>query len=435
MSIVVFGGMFGAAALLWILWPLIGRSGVTESQRPEGAPDDIAERTLLLYQELEEIDLEHEQGDLTAAEYASLREAQKQRVISLLQARQREAGALSAARERGDADELSDAIEAEVLRIRARRRGQLDESAGQSAAAEAPASAMARGVHWLWIGVPALLVLIAFGGIFQLYRASSRTLTEQTPVARVDAAALVDFAFVAPDQVLLANANGLLESRDGGWAWTQSSLDAVPVAMAVSPAGAGVAYVFSEDSVHISADAGRTWQAVTGTLPGAEILAAAVNPYVPTEVYASFAAAGLQRSRDGGRTWEAVATPDNEAIVAIYVGGIPPLLFIAVESGRVLASSDEGETWAAASGAVTMALRGPVRALSGAPDGSVLYAAAHTGLFMSTADGQTWVDLPLRKPLVAVAADPANDRTVLAVTETGEVYRSTDGGIAWRNEQ
>jgi len=122
--------------------------------------------------------------------------------------------------------------------------------------------------------------------------------------------------------------------------------------MAVSPAGAGVAYVFSEDGVHVSADAGRTWQAVTGTLQGAEILAAAVNPYVPTEVYASFADAGLQRSRDGGRTWEAVATPDNEAIVAIYVGGIPPLLFIAVESGRVQASSDEGETWAAASGAV-----------------------------------------------------------------------------------
>ena len=97
-------------------------------------------------------------------------------------------------------------------------------------------------------------------------------------------------------------------------------------------------------------------------------------------------------------------------------------------------SSDEGDTWRAASGAVTMALRGPVRALSGAPDGSMLYAAAHTGLYISTAAGQTWVDLPLRKPLVAVAVDPTDDRTVLAVTETGEVYRSTDGGIAWRNE-
>jgi len=32
MSIVMFGGVFGAAVLLWILWPLIGRSGVTESQ-------------------------------------------------------------------------------------------------------------------------------------------------------------------------------------------------------------------------------------------------------------------------------------------------------------------------------------------------------------------------------------------------------------------
>lgn len=435
MSIVVFGGVFGAAALLWILWPLIGRRGVQESHRPEGVQDDIAERTLLLYQELEEIELEHEQGDLTAEEYASLRDAQKQRVLSLLQARQREADALSAAKERGDTDALSDAIEAEVLRIRARRRGEGPAPADQPSAGEAPAPAMARGIHWLWIGVPALLVLIAFAGIFQLYRASSRTLTVQTPIAQVEALALVGFAYVAPDHVLLANASGLWESRDGGWAWTQSSLEVVPAAMAVSPAGQGYAYVFAGDSVHVTADAGRTWQTVSGTLPGADVLAVAVNPYLPTEVYASFADAGLQRSRDGGQTWAAVATPDSEAIVAINVGGIPPLLFIAGESGRVQASSDEGETWAAASGAVTMALRGPVRALTGAPDGSVLYAAAHTGLYMSTSDGQTWVDLPLRKPLVAVAADPANDRTVLAVTETGEVYRSTDGGISWRNER
>ncbi len=435
MSMVVFGGVFGVAALLWILWPLVKRKGAPATHRRESVRDDIAERTLLLYQELEEIDLEHEQGDLTAEEYASLRETQKQRVLALLQTRQREADALDEAKERGDTNALSDAIEAEILRIRARRRGEQSVPADQVSAAEVPAPATARGMHWLWIGVPVLLVLIAFGGIFQLYRASSRTLTQQTPIAQIDAAVLVGFAYVAPDQVLLANASGLLESRDGGRAWTQSSLDVVPIAMAVSPAGAGFAYVFSESGVHVTADAGRTWQAITGTLPGAEILAAAVNPYLPTEVYASFADVGLQRSRDGGRTWEAVATPDNEAIVAIHMGSIPPLLFIAVESGRVLASSDEGETWRAASGAVTMALRGPVRALTGAPDGRVLYAAAHTGLYMSTSDGQTWVDLPLRKPLVAVTVDPATDRTVLAVTETGEVYRSTDGGIAWRNEQ
>ena len=433
MSIVVFGGVFGLAALLWILWPLVGRKGTAAAQGQESVRDDVAERTLLLYQELEEIDLEHEQGDLTADEYAALRAAQKQRVLALLEARQRDADALSAAQDRGDASALSDAIEAEILRIRARRRGQPEEPADEQAAPTATPTA-ARGLHWLWIGVPALLVLIAFGAIFQLYRASSRTLTEQTPIAQVNAAALVGFAFVAPDHVLLAHTSGLLESRDGGRTWEQSALDAAPAAMAASPAGEGIAYVFTEDSVHVTADAGRTWQTVSGVLPGAEILAAAVNPYVPTEVYVSFAAAGLQRSRDGGSTWEPVATPDDDTVVAILVGGIPPLLFIGVESGRVQVSSDEGDTWRAASGAVTMALRGPVRALNGAPDGSVLYAAAHTGLYISTSAGQTWVDLPLRKPLVAVAVDPTDDRTVLAVTETGEVYRSTDGGIAWRNE-
>ncbi len=434
MSMVVFGGVFGVAALLWILWPLVGRRGAAAAHGQETVRDDVAERTLLLYQELEEIDLEHEQGDLTAEEYAALRETQKQRVLALLQARQRGADALDAAKEHGDTSALSDAIEAEILRIRARRRGQWKKPADQPAAAEATFTAE-RGLHWLWIGVPALLVLIAFGAIFQLYRASSRTLTEQTPVAQIDITALMGFAYVAPDHVLLANASGLLESRDGGRAWIKNSLDVAPAALAVSPAGEGIAYVFTEDSVHVTADAGRTWQTITGTLPGTDVLAAAVNPYVPTEIYASFAAAGLQRSRDGGRNWEAIVIPDDDSVVAILVGGVPPLLFIAVESGRVQVSSDEGATWRAASGAVTMALRGPVRALAGAADSSVLYAAAHTGLYLSTAAGQTWVDLPLRKPLRAVAVDPTTDRTVLAVTETGEVYRSTDGGIAWRNEQ
>lgn len=433
MSLVVFGGVFGVAVLLWIVWPLVGRKGAAAAQVQESIRDDVAERTLLLYQELEEIDLEHEQGDLTTEEYAALREEQKQRVLALLQTRQRDADALTAAKEQGDASALSDAIEAEILRIRARRRGQPDEPADRHAAPE-EALTGERGLHWLWIGVPALLAILAFGAIFQLYRASSRTLTEQTPIAQVNVTAPVGFVFVAPDHALLANASGLLESRDGGRTWEQSALDAAPAAMAASPSGEGIAYVFTADSVHVTADAGRTWQTIAGTLPDTLVLAAAVNPYVPTEVYASFAAAGLQRSRDGGRTWEPVATPDDDTVVAILVGGVPPLLFIAVESGRVQVSSDEGDTWRAASGAVTMALRGPVRALSGAPDGSMLYAAAHTGLYISTAAGQTWVDLPLRKPLVAVAVDPTDDRTVLAVTETGEVYRSTDGGIAWRNE-
>lgn len=426
MSIIV-GGVLGIGALLWIVWPLVRRGGAAASGADDTG-DDLAERTLLLYQELEEIDLEHEQGDLTAEEYAALRAVQKGRVLTLLEQRQREVGALSDAAEIDKRETLSEAIEDEILRIRARRRGQAAAPGSQ------PAVAPARGLHWLWLGVPAVLVLIAFGVIFQLYRSSARTLTEQTPIAQVDAASLVGFASVAPGSVLLAVAGGIQESRDGGRTWTAHALDTAPRALAVSPAGDGYAYVFTAEGVHASADAGGAWRTIPTALPGAEILAAAVNPYAPAEVYASFAGAGLYRSRDGGRTWERVATPDDERIVAVFVGGVPPLLFIASESGNVRVSSDEGATWRAASGAVTMALRGPVRALAGAPDASVLYAASHTGLYISTSAGQTWVDLPLRKPLVAVAVDPADARTVLAVTESGAVYRSADGGIAWRDE-
>ena len=458
MSVLVFGGVFGVAALLWVVWPLVRRKVTHAPVVADGDRDDLAERTLLLYQELEEIDLEHEHGDLTEDEYAALREAQKQRVLALLEARQSERGALgdaavvsdtnalsdacaksevSAKNEvsaKSDASAISDAIEQEVLRIRGRFRGEPETPADLSPSAETSAPAMARRMHWLWVGVPVVLVLLAFGAIYQLYSSSARTLTEQTPIAQIDATALVGIAYVAPGEILMASVGGIQESRDGGRSWTQSTLDAVPAAIAVSPAGDGYAYVFTADSVHVTADAGRSWQTLPDSLPDAAILAAAVNPFVPTQVYASFAGTGLYRSQDGGRSWGPVATPDDESIVAILVSGSAPLLFIATESGRVQVSSDEGATWRAASGAVTMALRGPVRALSGAADGSVLYAASHTGLYLSTAAGQTWVDLPLRKPLAAVTVDPASARTVLAVTETGEVYRSTDGGIAWRDE-
>ncbi len=434
MSIVVFGSVFGAAALLWILWPLVRRNGFSTSAREESIRDDLAERTLLLYQELEELDLEHEQGDLTADEYASLREAQKQRVLALLESRQRESEALSGAAASGDPNAMSDAIEREILRIRARRRGQQGISDGSQPNEQALSPLGSRKLRWLWLGVPAALVLLAFGAIFQLYQSSARILTEQTPIVQIDVSELVGFAYVGPDHVLLASASGLRESRDGGRTWVETARDVAPAAMAVSPAGAGYVYLFTENSVHITSDAGQTWQEVQGTLPGTDILAAAVDPFAPTQLYASFAETGLHRSRDGGATWEPVPTPDDETIVAILVGDVPPLVFIARESGRVQVSSDEGETWAAASGAVTMALRGPVRALSGAADGSMLFAASHTGLYMSTSAGQTWVDLPLRKPLTAVTVDPATPRTVLAVTESGAVYRSTDGGIAWRDE-
>lgn len=434
MTAVVFGGLVGIAALFWILRPLVKRGGAPSVNRADGVRDDLAERTLVLYQELEEIDLEHEQGDLTAEEYSTLRESQKRRVFALLEQRQRTAEALPAAGETRDAEALSSAIEDEILRIRARRRGEQPVPAGERAEGESPAPALARGVHWLWVGVPLALVLIAFGVIFQLYRSTARTLTEQTPIARVETTGYIGFAHVAPGHVLLARASGLLESRDGGRAWTASALDATPAALATSPSGDGTAYVFTTRTIHVTADAGETWQEVVDTLPGSDILAAAVDPFTPTDVYASFAELGLFRSRDGGRSWEPIATAVDEKIVAVLVSHVPPLLFIALESGRVQVSTDGGETWSAASGAVTMALRGPVRALTGAADGSMLYAAAHTGLFMSTSAGQTWVDLPLRKPLLAVTVDPSNERTLVAVTETGEVYRSTDGGIAWRNE-
>ena len=55
-----------------------------------------------------------------------------------------------------------------------------------------------------------------------------------------------------------------------------------------------------------SADAGRTWQAVTLGPVGVGLVALAQDPRHPNDLFAAGANGALYRSRDGGATWHLV---------------------------------------------------------------------------------------------------------------------------------
>lgn len=149
---------------------------------------------------------------------------------------------------------------------------------------------------------------------------------------------------------------------------------------------------------------------------------------------------GLYRSGDGGESWRKLRASSESITTALAVSPAfaqDRSVFAAVKGG-ILRSSDAGENW------FTAAFPAPpplFSSLAVSPDferdGFLLAATMEDGVFSSTDRGARWqpwnfglFDLNV----LCIALSPAwiEDETVYAGTEAG-LYRSTNGGRAWRH--
>jgi hypothetical protein len=138
--------------------------------------------------------------------------------------------------------------------------------------------------------------------------------------------------------------------------------------------------------VHLSRDAGRTWDQVPG-LPAD--VGFTSSPYVidaNTFLVASYqgAGAGVYRSTDGGDTWTQVY---DGPVIGPAIATEGKLRWLLYEGAGVITSTDGGVTWTAKSGGAVVA-RSATR-LVALPDGSIA-TWADSFVVVSTDDGATW---------------------------------------------
>jgi len=240
-----------------------------------------------------------------------------------------------------------------------------------------------------------------------------------------------------------AASGGVYKTTDGGVNWT-SLFDAQPVqsigALAVDPsdantvwAGTGEAHIRSHISVgqgiYKSQDAGKTW-ALMGLEQTGRIARVVVHPKDSNVVlacalghaYGPQPERGVFRTTDGGGTWTRTLFADENTGCSDLAmdPSNPRILFAGMWSIEI-------HTWGR---------------VSGGPGG---------GLFTSRDGGLTWTKLTGNglptKPVgkVAVAIARSNPNRVYAMietgdgvpldgqdTESGQVWRSEDGGSTWR---
>lgn len=219
--------------------------------------------------------------------------------------------------------------------------------------------------------------------------------------------------------------------RDAAGAWTNFGPRILGVAsLAMSPADPEVLLLASADGVVRTPDGGRTWRKTTGW-EVADVRSIVFDRAKPARVYAA-TAWGPLRSLDGGATWllapQGLARLYCQTIIADAAH--PGRVLLGTEDG-VYVSTDAAVSWRrAALPAVSV-----LRLAQSAGDAKLLLAGTQGhGAWLSRDGGQTWSPADpgtATANLYAVALSP-HDAAQLAVGgwEVG-VRISADGGRTW----
>jgi photosystem II stability/assembly factor-like uncharacterized protein len=177
--------------------------------------------------------------------------------------------------------------------------------------------------------------------------------------------------------------------------------------------------------------------------PAGDVFTLAIDPAVPTTLYAGTQFEGVFKSLDGGSSWVAINRGmTNRKIGALVIDPLQPATIYAGTygtdgtNGAAYKSVDGGETWAEISrgmdGAYVLSLAIDPRTPS------TIYAGTSDGLFKSTDGGGEWqscnAGLPDDPYIISVMVDPQDPANVYAVSfgTTGEgLFSSTNGAADW----
>jgi photosystem II stability/assembly factor-like uncharacterized protein len=270
---------------------------------------------------------------------------------------------------------------------------------------------------------------------------------------------------------------GVYVSFDGGLTWTFSQPRGVPAygadSLAIDPRNPDILYAgFAYEGVYRSADAGRSWQRLSGGLPKSLTfgdLRVSLDAGSPRVLYAAFnllrrrSHEAMYRSTDGGTTWthlphmpDACGSQcrDNLSVVidpsdpnTVYAGGTANYDFLEFVhscerlsplpvkcSATLVRSTDGGKTWAdmAENGG-----RSPVHpdthaVLIDPRNPAVLYVAGDGGLFHSANRGRTWDDLNRGLgTLQFIGLSVGPDGTIYGGTQDNGTFRYDPGSATW----
>jgi len=238
-----------------------------------------------------------------------------------------------------------------------------------------------------------------------------------------------------PRIVLIASADGVVRSVDGGRTWRKTTGWEVADVRSIvfDPIQPNLVYAVTAWGPLRSADAGATWQlaqkGLTRLFGQTLVVDAAVSGRVliGTED-------GVYVSRDAAQSWQRAKFPEV-AVLRLAVGGAGAKVLLATTQGRgAFVSRDGGDSWAPVDVATATA---NLYAAAIAPQDAGLLALGgwQTGVRVSRDGGRTWADRTAGLPgknVFVLAFDPGVNGRLWASTFEEGTFFSDDLGLTWQ---
>lgn len=234
-----------------------------------------------------------------------------------------------------------------------------------------------------------------------------------------------------PNTIYFGHHEGLKVSHDGGKSWQDTAVkNADAMELGIPSADAGRRYIAGHNVFQISTDGGKTWSVPSTNLPDGDLHGFAVAPSDPSRLYTFAAGANsLFTSADGGTNWEPRTLPSGAAgMLPLVVALDDPLHVYAGVGNQIAESHDGGKTWQSMSGP-----GGMVASLAIAPTSpATFYVGTEYGLWKRTGT-EAWQQVPVATDgaVLTLAASPSQPERVALVDQSGNFYRSDDGGQTW----
>lgn len=243
----------------------------------------------------------------------------------------------------------------------------------------------------------------------------------------------VAVAPTTPSTAYAAGEAGLFKTVDGGEHWV--NVQTTPSSeVEVSPSDANTAYASSSiDLFQVvkTKDGGGSWTVIKPDF--ASVLA--VAPSNPGTLYAALYGPGMFKSTDGGASWSGIMTGLPLDYFYGYGGWTADSIAVdPVNEGTVYIGKPQGIFKTANGGSVwgQVAPFKDVRALAIDAGNPAMVYAATNGVMTSMVGQTNWTSAGLiDKNVSALAASPTFPPVVVAGTEDGHVYLTSDGGAYW----
>lgn len=236
--------------------------------------------------------------------------------------------------------------------------------------------------------------------------------------------------------ILIAAADGVIRSADGGSTWRRTTgWEVADVrGFAFNPANADEVYATTCWGPLRSTDGGATWSLAQAGLDRLYCQAIVADAARPGRVLLG-TEQGLYVSTDGAKTWTRGDFPQVSVLRLAQSASDPRVLFAGTQGRGAWLSRDGGESWTAVDAATSTANLYAV-AIDRQDASRLVLGGWGAGVRVSADGGRTWIDrtagLPV-KNLFVLAFDPdAPGRLWASTFEEGTFY-SDDLGVTWHD--